>query len=64
MTVNGEQVVLKDGITLETFIAESGYDIKKTAVELNREIVPKSRYAETVLCDSDRLEVVTFVGGG
>lgn len=37
---------------------------KQVAVERNREIVPRSSYADTVLEDGDRLEIVTFVGGG
>ncbi len=37
---------------------------KQVAVERNREIVPRARYADTVLVDGDRLEIVTFVGGG
>jgi sulfur carrier protein len=37
---------------------------KRVAVELNGEIVPRSRYAETPLADGDRLEIVGAVGGG
>jgi thiamine biosynthesis protein ThiS len=33
-------------------------------VELNRRIVPRSRYAATSLADRDELEIVTLVGGG
>ena len=34
------------------------------AVEVNLEVVPRARHAETMLRDGDRLEVVTLVGGG
>lgn len=34
------------------------------AVERNREIVPRAQYGQTALADGDRLEIVTFVGGG
>ncbi len=37
---------------------------KRIAVERNGEIVPKSRYAETMLVDGDTLEIVGAVGGG
>lgn len=37
---------------------------KRIAVEVNGEIVPKSRYAQTLLSDGDRIEVVGAVGGG
>lgn len=37
---------------------------KRIAVEMNGEIVPKSRYAQTRVTAGDRLEVVAAVGGG
>jgi sulfur carrier protein len=37
---------------------------KRIAVEMNGEIVPKSRYGETPVAAGDRLEIVAAVGGG
>jgi len=37
---------------------------KRVAVEHNGEIVPRSRFAQTVLASGDRLEIVVAVGGG
>ena len=37
---------------------------KRIAVERNGEIVTKSRYADTAVAASDRLEIVAAVGGG
>ena len=37
---------------------------KRIAVELNGEVVPKSRYGETAVVAGDRLEIVAAVGGG
>jgi sulfur carrier protein len=37
---------------------------KRIAVEMNGEIVPKSRYAQTRVAAGDRIEVVAAVGGG
>ena len=39
-------------------------DRRKVAVELNEEIVHRSRYAETALSSGDSLEIVHFIGGG
>jgi sulfur carrier protein len=36
----------------------------RVAIELNREIVPRARWAESSLKDGDKLEIVHFVGGG
>ena len=37
---------------------------RRVAVEVNGEIVPRSRYAEHELRDGDRIEIVHAVGGG
>jgi sulfur carrier protein len=37
---------------------------KRIAVERNGQIVPKSRYGDTLVASGDRLEVVSAVGGG
>lgn len=52
------------GKTVLEYLNESGYDIKRVAVERNGDILPKSRYESTVLQDGDSIEVVSFVGGG
>jgi sulfur carrier protein len=36
----------------------------RLAFERNREVVPRTRYAATLLEDGDRIEIVTLVGGG
>ena len=36
----------------------------RVAVELNREIVPRASYDETIVRAGDRLEIINFVGGG
>lgn len=61
--INGEQLDFA-GKTLANFLATTNYDSKRIAVEKNGDIVPKARYAETVLADGDVIEVVSFVGGG
>ena len=34
------------------------------AVEVNRELVPRADFAETILKNDDRLEIVSLSGGG
>ena len=63
VTVNGEARSAA-GMTVEQFLASEGYESGRIAVELNGDIVPKSRYAATELRDGDTVEVVRFVGGG
>ena len=53
-----------DGKTVSECLAADGYDVKRVAVEKNGQIVPKSKYDETVLEEDDTVEIVSFVGGG
>lgn len=61
--INGESFDI-DGKTLSEYLETTNYDPKRIAVERNGDIVPKSKYSETLLSDGDCVEVVSFVGGG
>ncbi len=62
--LNGQPSSAPAGITVAAFLESLGLPQKGVAVERNREIVPKSAYAGTVLDPGDRIEIVQFVGGG
>ena len=62
--INGVNKEQYDGKMLEEMIAEEGYEKSRIAIEINEEIIPKTRYGEVILQDADRVEVVSFVGGG
>lgn len=64
ITVNGEHMEFSDGLTVSALMDELGILEERVAVELNLNILPKRAFAETVLMDGDRIEVVSFVGGG
>jgi len=63
ITVNGEGRSVAAGTTVAALIDVLGL-AGRVAVERNREVVPRAHHATTVLGDGDRLEIVTFVGGG
>ena len=64
ITVNGEPRDVAAGETVAALLRAIGLDTRKVAVERNEEIVPRSTYAETPVMDGDRIEIVTFIGGG
>ena len=64
ITVNGKQIQLTSAMSVADYLEQNNYQINRIAVEMNEEILPKYSYSETMLKDGDRLEVVTFVGGG
>ena len=64
LMINGEQKQLADGLTIAGLVGQLGLNLRRIAVEVNREIIPRERYAERVLCAADEVEIVHFVGGG
>ena len=47
-----------------SFRMQENYNVKHIVVEYNLEIIPKERYAQTILKDGDEVEIVSFMGGG
>ena len=68
VTLNGHlrsfESLSPSSATLDQLIAELGLKNDRVAVEHNGEIVSRGQWSETPLSESDRLEVVHFVGGG
>ena len=62
--VNGKEINLIEDTTVAEYLEQNQYQVKRIAVELNGDILPKYSYSDTMLKDGDRLEVVTFVEGG
>ena len=55
---------LGDPSPLDMVIGALELKSDRVAVELNGEIVRRSAWAETAVRNSDKLEIVHFVGGG
>jgi sulfur carrier protein len=64
LVVNGEQVQVPPGTSVEGLLDQLKLDRRKVAVELNEAIVSRSTYADTMLRPGDRIEIVHFIGGG
>lgn len=64
LTINGETHRFERVTTVNDLIAALRLEPRKVAIERNREIVPRSAYKDTDLCEGDQLEIVHFVGGG
>jgi sulfur carrier protein len=62
--VNGEPADLADGATVHGVVAALGRGPRGIAVAVNGEVVPRSRWDATKLCDDDRVEVLTAAQGG
>jgi thiazole synthase len=64
ITLNGERHEIPGPLSVADLLRHLGLKPEHVAVELNRDLVVRSRQAERVLANGDVLEVVTLVGGG
>lgn len=64
LTINGEMRDMTGAATVAELLTSLELDARKIAIELNREIVPRSAYDATGLNDGDKIEIVHFIGGG
>ena len=66
MTVNGEQFELSEMRSAGILDLLGHYNLNKdrVAIEINGSIVKKSEYESIVLKNSDKVEIIHFVGGG
>ena len=64
MRINGQEYALTKVMSLQELLEEQGYRSSLVAVELNGAIVKRSEYDSTMLTAEDKLEIVSFVGGG
>lgn len=64
LTINGQSQRFAAAMSVAQLLEELGIEVKKVALERNLEIVPRSTFAQTMLCDGDQIEIVEFIGGG
>lgn len=64
IVLNGESRRIDAGVSLSRLLDGLELPVSRVAVERNREVVPRGRFDSVILQDGDRLEIVTFVGGG
>ncbi len=62
--LNGESRNIPDHSTAQVLVDLLELSGKRLAMELNREIVPPSVYADTLLHEGDQVEIVHAIGGG
>jgi sulfur carrier protein len=62
--VNGSPAEVADPCTLSALIETLGLTGRRLAVEVNEELVPRSRLAEQRLAPGDKVEIIHAVGGG
>lgn len=64
LTINGTPRTFDHPLNCAELVGALDLAGKRIAMERNGEIVPRSQFAQCVLQDGDRLEIVAAVGGG
>ncbi|MGH0032103.1 MAG: sulfur carrier protein ThiS [Myxococcota bacterium] len=64
LRVNGEARSVAAPCSVDALLDELGLDRRRIAVAVNREVVPRSTYAQHALASGDRVEILEAVGGG
>ena len=62
--VNGEPVEVEENTRIRSLLKELGITSERLAVEINKEVIPRSNILETILKEGDVLEIVKAIGGG
>ena len=62
--LNGDPYEINYGINLNELLNKLKIQKNKVAIEVNGEIVEKSKYPNLILNKGDKVEIVQFIGGG
>ena len=64
ITVNGTPTDIPNDLSMAGLIKQLDLTGKRLAVEVNRELVPRSQFDSHQLTADDRVEIIHAVGGG
>lgn len=64
ISINGESYTFTDPTSLKQLVSELKLEDKRLAIEVNHNIVPRGQYADYLLKDDDKVEIVQAIGGG
>ena len=62
--LNGNSFEINAGINLNELLNKLKIGKNKVAIEVNGEIIEKSKYPKLILNKNDKVEIVHFIGGG
>lgn len=62
--LNGDSQQIASDTTIEQLLENLNLSHKRLAVEINQDIVPRSKFISHKLNDQDKVEIVQAIGGG
>ncbi|MEN8802060.1 MAG: sulfur carrier protein ThiS [Thiogranum sp.] len=64
LIINGKTEQLPEGMNAARLIEQLGLTNERLAMEVNREIVPRSSFETHIFKAGDQIEIVRAIGGG
>jgi len=64
ITINGKTEAITSPLSVSQLLELKNLDAACVVVELNKNIIAKESFPQTVLAGGDTLEILRFVGGG
>ena len=65
LIVNGKKTNIADGLTVSQLLVQENVKMPDmVSVELNGQILKRTKFEETILKDDDKVEFLYFMGGG
>lgn len=65
LVVNGKETNITDGLTVSQLLVQENVKMPDmVSVELNGQILKRTKFEETILKDGDKVEFLYFMGGG
>ena len=64
ITLNGDPYELDAPLSVADLLTKLSIDSRRVAVEYNLDILKRHLFADTLVREGDRIEIVNFVGGG
>jgi len=61
---NGQAREIASGTTLQALLDELNLELDSVVAEINKQIIDRDQYDQTILAEQDQVELIRFVGGG
>ena len=62
--INGESRSVSPSTSLSQLLEELSLQSKQVAIEVNMELIPRTKHSEYEIQPGDEIEIVTLAGGG
>jgi len=64
ISINGQMIDIPDSASVKSLLDTLKLKPETVAVEINLEIIPKKEYNNYTVKEGDKVEIISYVGGG